>query len=74
MRLALALGLTIPGLLLLATPALPVGLLLMLAGWWVYERARLPDSEALITVLMVLGGLGVAMTFAEFALQALRRL
>lgn len=74
MRLALALGLTIPGLLLLSTPALPLGLLLILAGWWVSERAGLRGGDGLITAVMVLGGLGVAMAFVEFALQALHRL
>jgi hypothetical protein len=77
MRLALALGLTIPGLLLLSTPALPAGVLLVLAGWWVYERStssRRGLDDGLITLLMVLGGLGVMMTFAEFAAQVIRRL
>jgi hypothetical protein len=74
MRLALALGLTIPGLLLLSTPALPIGVALVAAGWWVYERSGLRAGDGLITCLMVLGGLGVVMTFAEFALQVLRRL
>jgi hypothetical protein len=77
MRLALALGLTIPGLLLLATPALPIGALLILAGWWVYERSPISRrglDDGFITLLMVLGGLGVVMTFVEFGLQVLRRL
>lgn len=74
MRLALGLGLTIPGLLLLATPLLPLGLLLVLAGWWVYERSGLRGGDGLITLTMLAGGLGVAMVFAQAAWEALQRL
>lgn len=69
MRLALALALIIPGILMLATPALALGLALILAGRWVYERSGLRNGDGFITLLMVLGGLGAAAMVVEFALQ-----
>ena len=55
MRLALALGLFVPGLMLLAS-ALPLGLLLMIAGWWFYERSTIADDDLIPAVLITLGG------------------
>lgn len=70
MRLAIALALVVLGLLLLPTLALPVGLLLCAGGWWAYERSSIGGrDDALITVLMIFGGLGVAAVFIEFVLQ-----
>lgn len=69
MRLALALLLLAPGLALLASPGLPLGLLLIWGAWWVYERSGLREDDALITAVMVAGGLGVALVFAQFAWQ-----
>jgi hypothetical protein len=74
MRLALALALSIPGILLLATEVRLLGLLLIVAGWWVYERSGLRQGDGLITFLTVAGGLGVLLMFAEAAWQALQRL
>ena len=71
MRLALALALVIPGLLLLATPWLPAGLLMCWAGWWVYERSGLPDRDGLATVLMTLGALGAAAVIVQFIAERL---
>lgn len=65
----LALLLTIPGILLLATPALPAGLLMIVAGWWVYERSGLRESETFATILLLLGGLGAMMVVVQAAWQ-----
>jgi hypothetical protein len=65
MRLTIALLLVIPGLLLLASPGLPVGMGMIWGGWWVYERSRIPDGDGLITVLMVLGGLGAVVVTVQ---------
>jgi hypothetical protein len=74
MRLFLALALFVPGLLMLASPGLPVGLLMMWGGWWVYERSRLPDRGGLEVTLMVLAGLGAGSVFAQAAWEAFTRL
>lgn len=66
MKLAIMVPLVIVGLVLLATPLLPVGLLLLLLGWWVFERSRLSNSDALITFLMVVGGCGAVATIGKF--------
>ena len=66
MRLAIALLLCIPGLILLATPGLPAGLLLCWAAWWVYERSGLPDRDGLATLTMTLGALGAAAVICQF--------
>lgn len=62
--MALMLLLVVAGLMLLPTAALPLGLLMMFGGWWVYERApgagRGRGDEGFIAVLMLLGGLGAA--------------
>lgn len=69
MKFALMVPLVICGIVLLATPALPLGLLLMWLGWWVFERSGLPNGDGLITLLMVAGGLGAAALFVQFAWQ-----
>lgn len=73
MRLILALLLFIPGLVLVTTPASLIGLALCWAGWWAYERSKLPDRDGLLAVLMVLGGLGAASIFVQAVWQALQR-
>jgi hypothetical protein len=55
MKVFLLVILTVPGLVLLATPALPLGLLMIWLAWWLYERSSLPSSGAFITVVMILG-------------------
>ena len=71
MRLAVALLLVVPGLLLLATPGLPLGLLMCWAGWWVYERSGLPDRDGLATLVMTLGTLGAAAVIVQFIAERL---
>lgn len=71
MRLAIALLLVIPGLLLLATPGLPLGLLMCWAGWWVYERSGLPDRDGLATLTLTLGALGAGAIVLQFIGQHL---
>lgn len=58
MRFALALPLAVFGMLLLATPALPVGLALILGAWWVYERtgSRRASDDVLPALVFVVGG------------------
>lgn len=70
MKLFLLVILVVPGLVLLATPALPLGLLLLWLGWWTFERSGLPTSDAFITVVLVLGGLGAV---GPVALELWRR-
>ncbi|WP_054021816.1 hypothetical protein [Piscinibacter sakaiensis] len=66
MRLALAMLLGIPGLLLLANPRLlPLGLALCWAAWWVYERSSLRASDALMGAVLLLGGLGAAVVAGQ---------
>lgn len=75
MRLTLALILFVPGLLLLANPwLLPLGLLMMWCGWWVYERSRVPDHDGLAAAVMVVGGLGAVVIALQAAWQAIARL
>jgi len=71
MKPFLSVILVVPGLVLLATPALPLGLLMMWLGWWLYERSALGNSDAFITVVMVLGGFGA---LAPTLRELLRRL
>lgn len=66
MRLTVALLLVIPGLLLLATPGLPIGLVMCWAGWWVYERSTLPDRDGLATLVLTLGALGAGAVILQF--------
>lgn len=61
--------LVVAGLLLLASPWLPVGLALIWLGWWVYERSTwsIAGSEgAFIGALMVLGGLGALAAIVSY--------
>lgn len=74
MKLALAVPLAIFGMVLLATPALPLGLLLLWLAWWIFERSKLSAGDGLITVLVVLGGLGAASIFVQFAWQRITAL
>lgn len=71
MRLTIALLLVIPGLLLLATAWLPLGLMLCGAGWWVHERSSLPERDGLATLLTILGAAGAAAVVLQFAAQRL---
>ncbi len=70
MKLFLLVIVVVPGLVLLATPALPLGLLMMWLGWWIYERSGMRSSDAFITVVMVLGGIGAVV---PAALELIRR-
>lgn len=74
MKMLLMVPMMIFGMVLLATPALPLGLLLMWLAWWIYERSNLSNGEVLITSLMVLGGIGAAAIFAQFIFQRLTAL
>lgn len=74
MRLTLALLLAIPGMLLLATPGLPIGLGLIWAAWWIYERSGLPSGDGLAAVLMTVAGVGALATYAQFVVEWLRTL
>jgi len=74
MKLFILVILAIPGLVLLATPALPVGLGMLWLGWWIYERSSLPNGDEFITVLMVLGGIGAAIPVVQFAWQRITAL
>ncbi len=73
-RLPVSLFLAIAGMLLLATSAL-LGMLLIVGAWWVSARSTLSrDDSGFITVVMLLGGLGAMMVFAQAAWQFLNRL
>lgn len=65
------LPLVIFGLILLATPALPIGLGMIGLGVWQFERRGHRGSDGFITVLMVLGGLGALAVLAQFIYQRL---
>ncbi len=71
MRLTLSLLLVIPGLILLATPWLPLGVMLCGAGWWVHERSGLPDRDGLVTLLTTLGAIGAGTVVVQFITQHL---
>lgn len=74
-RLFLSMLFSIFGLMLLATPALPIGLMLLYAAWWVYEKTGgRGDDEAFTGILMLLGGLGAALVFVTWAWDAVRTL
>lgn len=70
-RLAIALLLVIPGLLMLASPWLPLGVLLCGAGWWIYERSALPDRDGLATLMLTLGTIGAGAVVVQYARQLL---
>lgn len=69
MKLALMMVFAILGLMMLATPYLPLGLLFLWVGWWIYERSGMRDGDGFITLLMVLGGLGALAVVVQFLLQ-----
>jgi hypothetical protein len=69
MRLPLLLLLVVPGLILLAGPALPLGLGMIAFGVWFYERPGGRGDEAFTGLLMVLGGLGALALVAQFIWQ-----
>lgn len=71
MRLTIALLLVIPGLILLATSWLPLGVALCGAGWWVHERSGLPDRDGLATLLTVLGAIGAVVVVVQFLAERL---
>jgi hypothetical protein len=73
MRLALSLALFIPGVLLLATPGIALGLLLILAGCWVYDRSGLRSDEGFIAFMIILGAIGAGMVIVQFIWQAIGR-
>lgn len=60
---------------LIAMPgSFSLGLVLAAAGVWVSERSRLSrDDSGFIAVVMTLGGLGAAMAYAQFILEAIAR-
>jgi Ca2+/H+ antiporter len=64
LRTALAFLLIIAGLVLLATPYLPLGLCLILGGWRVHQSAGVRDEASFTSVLMGLGGLGAVAVMA----------
>lgn len=70
-RFALMLPLVVFGLVLLATPALPLGLAMIGLGVWQFERRGHRGSDGFITLLMILGGLGALAVFAQFIWQRL---
>lgn len=69
MRLALMMALAIPGLMMLATPYLPLGLVFLWLGWWIYERSGMRDGDGFITLVLVLGGIGALAVVGQFLLQ-----
>ncbi len=69
MRLAILLLLVVPGLVLLATPALPLGLAMIGGGAWLYAAPGDRGDEGFIAILMLLGGLGALAVVAEFNRQ-----
>lgn len=71
MRLALALLLFVPGFLMLASHFLPLGMVLMWCGWWVYERSGLRGGDGLGAVVMVLGALGALAIVGQYIAQRL---
>lgn len=78
MRLAVALPLVVLGMLLLATPALPLGIVLILAGWWVYERAprraMAGGEDRLYAVVGLAGAVGAGLVVWQYLAPLLRTL
>ena len=71
MRTALGLALAIPGVILLGTTALPLGLLMIYAGVRVSENRHLADSDWLFHVVLTLGALGALAVIVQFVAQGL---
>lgn len=57
------------GLVLLATPALPLGLAMIGGGVWAYERKGNRGDDRFVAALMVLGALGGAAIIVTFIWQ-----
>jgi Ca2+/H+ antiporter len=64
LRTALTFLLVIAGLVLLATPYLPLGLCLILGGWRVHKSVGVRDEAGFTSMLMGLGGLGAVAVMA----------
>jgi hypothetical protein len=71
MRSLLCLVLMVVGLLLLATPGLPAGLLLMYVAYRLFNGVTPAAEERFTAALMILGGLGAAAVFVTFLVQRL---
>lgn len=69
MRLVLSAVLVVIGLLLLATPALPVGLALMGLAVLGFRSVTPAAEERFTAALMLLGGAGAAVVVVRFVLQ-----
>ena len=69
MRPALSLALAIPGVILLGTPALPLGLLMIYAGVRVSENRRLADGDGFFHAMLTLGALGALAVIVQFVAQ-----
>lgn len=69
MRTALSLALAIPGVILLGTQALPLGLLMIYAGVRVSENRRIPDGDGLTHTMLTLGALGALTVIVQFIAQ-----
>ncbi len=72
-RTALMMFLVIGGLMLLPTLFLPLGLLMIWCGWWVYEK--MPNTASVVAaeerftaVLMVLAGVGAMVAIVSYFL------
>lgn len=71
MRLTLTLLLFVPGMLMLASQFLPLGLVLMWCGWWVYERSGMRGGDGLAASVLALGGLGALAIALQFIAERL---
>lgn len=71
MRVLLCGVLVVVGLLLLATPALPAGMLLVGLGLVLFRRVTPASEERFTAALMLLGGVGAAVVGLRFVLQLL---
>lgn len=56
MRLLLGMGFAVFGMMLLATPWLPIGVAMIVGGWWIYERSGLRGDDVLPSLIFLLGG------------------
>jgi hypothetical protein len=67
MRITLAALLIIFGLLTLATPALLLGLAMIVAGGWLFTKVTVRDEEGFTAGLFILGALGAIAPFVSLA-------
>ena len=76
MRFALALPLAVFGMLLLATPALPLGVAMIYGAWWVYERTgdRGASDDVLPALIFFVGGGYATWLFVSAAADWIRTL